>query len=62
MIGALGVCVLFLHAREKSFLHRICCAKLFKAAKIHVQIMRVTCCLNMAFNLTKPKPGPDILA
>ena len=29
-------------------------AKLFEAAKIHVQIMRLTCCLNMAFNLTKP--------
>ena len=28
--------------------------KLFEAAKIHVQIMRFTCCLNMAFNLTKP--------
>ena len=31
----------------------ICYAKLFEAAKIHVQIMRFTCCLNMAFNLTK---------
>ena len=29
-------------------------AKLFEAAKTHVQIMRFTCCLNMAFNLTKP--------
>ena len=29
-------------------------AKLFEAAAIHVQIMRFTCCLNMAFNLTKP--------
>ena len=28
-------------------------AQLFKAAKIHVQIMRFACCLNMAFNLTK---------
>ena len=28
-------------------------AKLFEAANIHVQIMRFTCCLNMAFNLTK---------
>ena len=27
---------------------------LFKAAKIHVQIMIFTCCLKMAFNLTKP--------
>ena len=62
MIGALGVGVFFLHARETSILHRICCAKLFEAAKIHVQIMRFTYCLNMAFNLTKPKPGPDILA
>ena len=29
-------------------------AKLFTAAKIHVQIMRSTCCLKMAFSLTKP--------
>ena len=29
--------------------------KLFVAAKIHVQIMRFTCCLNMVFNLTKSK-------
>ena len=29
-------------------------AKLFEAAKIHVQIMRLTCCLNMAFTWTKP--------
>ena len=29
-------------------------AKLFEVAKIHVQIMRFTCRLNMAFNLTKP--------
>ena len=28
--------------------------KLFEAAKIHFQIMRFLCCLNMAFNLTKP--------
>ena len=28
--------------------------KLFEAAKIHVQIMRFTCCLNMVFNLTTP--------
>ena len=28
--------------------------KLFGAAKIHAQIRRFTCCLNMAFNLTKP--------
>ena len=28
-------------------------AKLFEATKIHVQIMRFTCCLNMAFSLTK---------
>ena len=36
--------------------------KLFKAAKIHVQIMRFACCLNMVFNLIKPKRGPDIFA
>ena len=30
----------------------ICYAKLFEAAKIHVQIMRFTCCLNTAY-LTK---------
>ena len=29
-------------------------AKLFEAAKTHVQIMRFTCCLSMAFSLTKP--------
>ena len=29
-------------------------AKLFGAAKIHFQIMRFACCLNMAFSLTKP--------
>ena len=28
--------------------------KLYEASKCHVQIMRFTCCLNMAFNLTKP--------
>ena len=32
----------------------ICYPKLFEAAKIHVQIMRFTSCLNMSFNLTKP--------
>ena len=32
----------------------ICYLKLFEAAKINVQILRFTCCLNMAFNLTKP--------
>ena len=31
----------------------ICYAKLFEATKIHIQIMRFTCCLNMAYNLTK---------
>ena len=36
----------------------LCYTKLFEAAKIHVQIMRFTCCLNMAFNLTKPISGP----
>ena len=28
-------------------------ARLFKASKIRVQIMRFICCLNIAFNLTK---------
>ena len=28
--------------------------KLLEAAKVHVHIMRFTCCLNMAFNLTNP--------
>ena len=32
----------------------ICYTKLFEAAKIHVQITRFRCCLNMAFGLTKP--------
>ena len=30
---------------DNLFLHRICCTKLFEATKIHVQIMRFTCCL-----------------
>ena len=38
------------------FLHRICCEKLFEAVQIHVQIIRFTCCLNMAFNFTKLNP------
>ena len=38
--------------KEYMFLHRIRFAKLFKAAKIHVCIMRSTCCLNVVFNLT----------
>ena len=42
------------------FLQRICYAKLFETAKFHVQIMRFTCCLNMAFTLSKPKLGPDL--
>ena len=32
----------------------ICYVKLYEAAKIHVQIMRCTCCSNMTFSLTKP--------
>ena len=35
------------------FLHRNSLHQLFEAAKIHVQIMRFTCCLNMDFSLTK---------
>ena len=32
----------------------ICLAKsLFEATNFHFQIMKLTCCLNMAFNLTK---------
>ena len=34
---------------------RICSAALYEAAKIHVQIMRFRCCLNMGLNLIKPK-------
>ena len=44
------------------FLHRICCTKLFEAVQIHVQNMRFTCCLNMAFNLTKPNLSPELFA
>ena len=36
-------------------------AQLFKAAKIHVQIMSFACCLNTAFNLTKPFWDPICL-
>ena len=32
---------------EPSFLHRFRCEMLFEAAKIHVQIMRFTCCLTL---------------
>ena len=31
-------------------------------AKITVQIMRNTCCLNMVFNFTKSKLGSDLFA
>ena len=41
-------------------MYRIRCAKLFEAAKIHVKIMRFTCCLNMAFNLIRHKMDPDL--
>ena len=34
---------------------------MFEAAKIHVQIMRFMCCMNMAFNLTKPNWAPICL-
>ena len=34
------------------------CVKLFDAVKIHVQIMRLTCCLNMVFKLIKHELGP----
>ena len=47
-------------ANKHLYLHRIHYAKLFEAAKIHVRIMRFTCCLNMGFNLTKLKLGPDL--
>ena len=43
------------------FLRRIRLGKPFEATKIHVQIMRFTCYLNMSFNLTKPKWGPELL-
>ena len=43
---------------EPPFLHKTLFTKLFKAVikwtKIHVQIMRFTCCLNMSLNLTSP--------
>ena len=35
-------------------------AKLFEATKMHVQIIRFTCCSNMVFNLTNPKLGLDL--
>ena len=38
---------------EYFFLHRNSFRKA-EAEKFHVQIMRFMCCLNMAFNLTKP--------
>ena len=41
--------------RKLTFLHKIHDAKLFedivKRTKIHVQIMRFMCCLNIGFNL-----------
>ena len=46
---------------EFLFLHRMRYAKLFEVAKIHVQIMRFTCCLNRALNLSKPTLGLDLL-
>ena len=39
---------------KRLFLHRNLYVKLFEAAKIYVQILRFTCCLTMAYNLTKP--------
>ena len=49
-------------ARQCSELQELHGYALFEAAKIHVQIMRFTCCLNMGLNLTKPKLGPDLFA
>ena len=46
--------------QECLFLQKIRHAKLFETAKIHVQIMRFACCLNMALILSKPKVGPDL--
>ena len=41
-------------------LQRIRYLKLFETAKIHVQIIRFTYCLNMALILSKPKLGHDL--
>ena len=41
-------------------LQRIRYLKLFETAKIHVQIIRFTCCLNMALILSKPNLGHDL--
>ena len=46
--------------QEYLFLQRIRYAKLFETAKFHVQIMKFTCCLNMALILSKPKMGPAL--
>ena len=46
--------------QEYLFLQRIRYAKLFETDKFNVQIMRFTCCLNMALTLSKPKLGPDL--
>ena len=46
--------------QEYLFLQRIRYAKLFETAKLHVQIMKFTCCLNMALILSKPKFGLDL--
>ena len=44
-------------------LHKIRYVKLFEAivkgTKIHVQIMRLTCCLNMGFDLKILKMSPN---
>ena len=50
--------------QEWLFLHKIRYAKLFEAivkwTKIHVQIMRYTCCLNMGFVFVSFTKGPDL--
>ena len=48
------------------FLHELCYVKLFEASfkcpKLHVQIMRFTCCLNIGFNWKILKMSPDNLS
>ena len=63
---ALGT-VCMCHKHHYQLLYRyscmgISCAKLFEAAKTHVQIIRIHMLFEHGFYLTKPKLGPDLFA
>ena len=44
------------------FVAQSCLKPLSNEQKSHVQIMRFKCCLNMGFNLTKPKLSAEMFA